>query len=122
MYIIEEGKAYLVDGEVAHLVNFDTTGKMLVDKDKKIDATDKNVYSFEEMYAKLNIAYMINQLNKKNASDSDNNEEIKKLNSKIVELTKENEKLKMLIAELQKTEEVESNHVEEKQENKKNKK
>ena len=102
MYIIEEGKAYLIDGEVGYLANFDKDGKMLIDKEKTIDTKGKEVYTYDEMYAKLNIAYRINELKKENALNGMENEVIDELNKKIADLTKENEELKSLLAEAEK--------------------
>lgn len=99
MYIIEEGKAYLVDGEVGYLTNFDTTGKMVVEKEKTIEIEGKEVYTFDEMYAKLNIAYKIEEAKKQNALKGIENEVIDELNKKVADLTKENEELKSLLAE-----------------------
>lgn len=102
MYIIEEGKAYLIDGEVGYLANFDKEGKMLIDKEKTIDVLGKVIYTYDEMYAKLNIAYRINELKKENALNGMENEVIDELNKKIADLTKENEELKSLLAEAEK--------------------
>ena len=99
MYLIEEGKAYLIDGEVGYLANFDKDGKMLIDKKETIDTKGKEVYTYDEMYAKLNIAYRINELKKENALNGMENEVIDELNKKIADLTKENEELKSLLAE-----------------------
>ena len=123
MYIIENGKAYLVDGEVAYLVNFDTTGKIIINKEETIETANKIIYSYNEMYAKLNIAYMIEEKKKENATDSIENEEIEKLNSKIIELTKENDELKAKLEELKTKEfpKIEYNSSKEEKNNKKNK-
>lgn len=99
MYIIKEGKAYLVDGEVAYLVNFDTTGKMLIDKDTTESILNEVVYTYDEMYAKLNIAYQIAEKKQEDALNGIENEVIDELNKKVADLTKENEKLKSLLAE-----------------------
>ena len=99
MYLIEEGKAYLIDGEVGYLANFDKDGKMLIDKKETIDTKGKEVYTYDEMYAKLNIAYRINELKKENALNGIENEVIDELNKKVADLTRENEELKSLLAE-----------------------
>lgn len=99
MYLIEEGKAYLIDGEVGYLANFDKEGKMLIDKKETIDTKGKEVYTYDEMYAKLNIAYRISELKKENALNGIENEVIDELNKKVADLTKENEELKSLLAE-----------------------
>lgn len=96
MYIIEDGKAYQINGEVAYQVKFDGEGKMTVDKEKEIDAKDKQKYSYDEMYRKLNIEYAIEMYNNQKREDK----RIQTLNSKIEELTKENQELKLKIKEL----------------------
>lgn len=129
MYIIEEGKAYLIDGEVGYLANFDKDGKMLIDKKETIDTKGKEVYTYDEMYAKLNIAYRISELKKENALNGIENEVIDELNKKVADLTKENEELKSLLAEKdvepekeeKETNEEEKPVEEETKENKKNK-
>lgn len=105
MYLIEEGKAYLVDGEVAYLINFDISGKMLIDKKETIDVSGKPIYTYDEMYARLNVAYMIEEKRKQNALDNIDNEIVDELTKKIDELTKENEELKSLLAEAEKSKE-----------------
>lgn len=98
MYIIEDGIAYQINGDVACQVNFDIDGSLLVNKDKTIKIEGKEKYTYNEMYAKLNVAYMIEEKKKENALKGSNNEQIKKLNSKIEELTKENKELKDKLA------------------------
>ena len=127
MYIIEEGKAYLVDGEVGYLTNFDTTGKMLIDKDTTIDVLGKVVYTYDEMYAKLNIKYKIEQKLKETALNSNDNKEIVKLKATIEELTKENKELKSLLEKMKTSEEAKNEEPKVEEENtskeyKKNKK
>jgi len=128
MYIIEEGKAYLVDGEIAKLATFDKTGKLIVDKEKTIEVEGKVLYTFDEMYAKLNVAYMIEEANNKNASKNIENKEIEKLNNVISELIKENDALKAELSSLKTTKEekeeapIEEEVVEEEKEEKSSKK
>ena len=105
MYIIENGKAYLLDGEVGYLINFDTDGKMYVDKEETIDVLGKVAYTYDEMYAKLNIAYMISEMKRKNALKDFAKSEFAEYEAKIAELEKENSELKALIAELEKSDE-----------------
>ena len=99
MYIIEDGKAYLVDGEVGYQINFDTTGKMLVEKDKTIEVAGKNTFTYNEIYAKLNIAYMIDEAKKKSALKGLVNDEVDNLNKEIKALRNENEQLKAQLKE-----------------------
>ncbi len=101
MYIIEKGKAYLLDGEVGYSINFDTDGKMVVEKEETIDAKGKAVYTFDEMYAKLNIAYNLQEIKKKNALKEFAKSEFEEYEAKIAELEKENSELKALIEELE---------------------
>ena len=120
MYIIEDGKAYLVDGEVGYQINFDTTGKMLIEKEKTIEVVGKITYSYDEIYAKLNIAYMIEEAKKKNALKGIVSNEVEGLNKQIEVLKNENEQLK---AELKKytADKKEENSKEEKNTSKKEK-
>lgn len=101
MYIIENGKAYLVDGEVGYLANFDKTGKMIINKKETIEADGKFKYTYDELYAKLNIAYLMEEAKRKDALKNIESDEIKKLNAEIEALKKENEDLKSLIEELE---------------------
>ena len=101
MYIIEDGKAYLVDGEVGYFANFDKTGKMIVDKEKTIDTKDKAVFTYDEMYAKLNISYMIEEAKRKDLINDIVGAELDEKNSEIEALKKENEELKSIIKELE---------------------
>lgn len=93
MYIIEDGKAYLVEGEVGYLANFDTTGKMLIDKEKTIEAEGKPLYTYSEMYAKLNIAYKIQKAINEKSMKNFENEFIEQLQAKIAELEGKNKEL-----------------------------
>lgn len=85
MYIIEDGKAYQIKGEVAYQVKFDSDGKMTVEKEKEIDAKDKQKYSYDEMYRKLNIKYAIEMAKLKKKE----NEEIQTLKQKVETLEEE---------------------------------
>jgi len=101
MYIIENGKAYLVDGEVGYFTNFDKTGKMIVDKKETIDTEGKAIFTYDEMYAKLNIAYKVEEAKRKDLINDIVGSECDELNSKIKELETENEELKSIIKELE---------------------
>lgn len=60
MFIIKEGNGYkVVDGK-AYKIDFDKNGQIIVtDKETKIDGNE-TLYSYDEMYRKLNIAYFAN--------------------------------------------------------------
>ena len=77
MYIIEKGKAYLINGEKAQLVIFEN-GKSTVDKEKTIDVKNQKRYNIEEVYKKLNVAYSLKL--------ADQKQKVKKLNSKEFEV------------------------------------
>lgn len=97
MYIIEEGKAYQISGDVAYQVMFDCNGSMKVDKEEKIEAKNKPKYSYDEMFRKLNVAYMIEQYSIKKAEEEKYKKytsQIEELKKKVEELTKENKELK----------------------------
>ncbi len=89
MYIIEQGKAYQINGNVAYQVLFDCNGSMKIDKEKEIEIEGKERYSFDEVYKKLNIDYLIEQYSTKKEEE----EKYKKYTSQIEELKKEIEKL-----------------------------
>ena len=65
MYIIEQGKAYQIEGDVAYQIKFDCNGSMSIDKENEIEVENKTKYSYEEMYRKLNVEYMIEQFSEK---------------------------------------------------------
>jgi len=97
MYIIKNGKAYQVDGEVAYLINFTTTGDMKVDKDQTIEVVGNTMYTYDEIYAKLNVAYMIEEAKRKNAikaiaKELENKEKVEK--EPVVEEKKEDKSTK----------------------------
>lgn len=89
MYIIEEGKAYFVKGKKAYAISFDLDKKMSIDEEESIDVENQPQYSYDIMYKKMNIDYMIEQ---EKASQGDNAE--------INALKKENEALKAEIKKL----------------------
>ena len=89
MYIIEEGKAYFVKGKKAYAISFDLDKKMSIDEKDNIDVENQPQYSYDVMYKKMNIDYMIEQ---EKASQGDNAE--------INALKKENEALKAEIKKL----------------------
>lgn len=109
MYIIENGSAYLIDGNKAYKVKFDLNKSMTFDKENAIDVEGHQKYTYDEVLKKLNIDYNIilkrqELVNKVNESST-----VKELNAKIEELTNK-------IAELTK---VEKPKVEESKETKK---
>ena len=89
MYIIEEGKAYFVKGKKAYAISFDLDKKMSIDEEESIDVENQPKYSYDVMYRKMNVDYMVEQ---EKASQGDN--------AKINALKKENEALKAEIKEL----------------------
>lgn len=94
MYIIENGKVYLINGEVGYLVNFNANGKMNIDKENTIDVLGKVTYTYDEIYRKLNIAQKIQQAKNKKLVEDGASEIVKELKTKIDALTRENEELK----------------------------
>ena len=89
MYIIEEGKAYFVKGKKAYAISFDLDKKMEIDEKDSIDVENQPQYSYDVMYRKMNVDYMVEQ---EKASQGDNAE--------INALKKENEALKAEIKKL----------------------
>lgn len=89
MYLIEEGKAYFIKGDKAYKVSFDLNKNMKIDEEDCIDVKNQPKYTYDVMYRKLNIEYMVE---KQKAEKSDN--------AIINSLKSENEKLKLEIKEL----------------------
>lgn len=89
MYIIEDGKAYQIDGDVAYKVKFDANGLMTIDKESKIEVASKEKFTYDEMYRKLNVKYVLEQYSMQQKEE----EKYKTLNSRIKELEKEIERL-----------------------------
>jgi hypothetical protein len=89
MYIIEEGRAYFVKGKKAYAISFNLDKKMSIDEEESIDVKNQPKYSYDIMYRKLNIDYMIEQ---EKASQGDN--------AKLYALKKENEELTAKVKEL----------------------
>lgn len=64
MFIIEESKAYLVNGNEAKEVSFGLDGKMNVNDKNTIEVKGQPQFTYDEMYCKLNIAFQIQQAKK----------------------------------------------------------
>ncbi len=97
MYIIEQGKAYQIDGDVAYQIKFGCDGSMSIDKENEIEVENKPKYTYEEMYRKLNVEYMIEQFSAKKEEEAKYKNllsQIEELKAKVEELTKENKELK----------------------------
>lgn len=93
MYLIEEGKAYFVKGDKAYEVSFDLDKKMKIDEEKSIDVKNQPKYSYDVMYRKLNVDYMVE---KEKAKQGDN-AIINALKNENEALKSEIERLKALI-------------------------
>lgn len=105
MYIIENGSAYLIDGNKAYKIKFDLNKNMTFDKENAIDVEGHQKYTYDEVLKKLNIEYNI-EIKKQELTDKANESiAIKELNAKIAELTKNNDELVKKIAELTKVDE-----------------
>lgn len=106
MYIIEEGKAYFVKGKKAYAISFGLDKKMKIDEKDSIDVENQPKYSYDVMYRKMNVDYMVEQ---EKASQGDNAEinALKKENEELIArvkeleaLAKEKEALKAEVEEL----------------------
>lgn len=58
-YLIENGKAYQIEGEKAYEMTFFFDGSIKTDKSKSIDVKGKEKFSFYELERKLNLQDMI---------------------------------------------------------------
>ena len=124
MYIIENGKGYSINGDKAYKIIFDLDGGMKVDEEDFIEVENQKQISYEEMFKKLNIQYMIEQAKIKKSKKENESEELKQLeakneelsriieelNEKIKKLELENEELKQQPATEQVNEQVEENN------------
>lgn len=99
MYIIEEGKAYFVEGDKAYLVNFGAS-KSEISKDDFIEVEKQPQYTYDEVYRKLNVAYFLKQEENKKKIKEFNSEEFEAYEKEIEALNAENEELKKEIEAL----------------------
>lgn len=58
-YLIENGKAYQIEGEKAYEMDFFFDGSIKTNKNKSIDVKGKERFSFYELERKLNLQDMI---------------------------------------------------------------
>lgn len=99
MYIIEEGKAYFVEGDKAYLVNFGAS-KSEISKDDFIEVEKQPQYTYDEVYRKLNVAYFLKQEENKEKIKEFNSAEFEAYEKEIEALNAENEDLKKEIEAL----------------------
>lgn len=101
MYIIENGKPYLIENNMAYNIIFGAEGKTSVNKDDSIEYTNQQTYTYDEIVRKFNINFLTELREQKEQAKKFFAEEIKEYESKIKELEKlvkelkkENETLK----------------------------
>lgn len=114
MYLIENAEGYFVRGDKAYKISFGEDGEIKVDKKDFIEVENQPKYTYNELIAKLNVKYMLEQAKLKAGKNGDESEELKSLKEENKELRKEIEEKNDKIAELElQVEELQKEPVEE---------
>lgn len=101
MYIIEEGRPYIVKGKKAYGVSFGDNGKMVINEEE-IEVSGQKTFSYDEIIRKFNVEYMVQQRKKELEKMADESEELKAIRAELEEIKSERDALK---AELEATKE-----------------
>lgn len=101
MYLIENGRGYSIKDDKAYKITFGVDGKMKIDEEDFIEVEGKPRYTYNELMAKLNVKYMLEQAKLKAGKKQDESEELKALKEENEQLLNENEAYKEKIAELE---------------------
>lgn len=101
MYLIENGRGYSIKDDKAYKITFGIDGKMKIDEEDFIEVEGKTRYTYNELMAKLNVKYMLEQAKLKAGKKQDESEELKALKEENEQLLNENEAYKEKIAELE---------------------
>ncbi len=101
MYLIENGKGYLIKEDKAYKVTFGLEGKMKVDENDFIEVVNQPKYNYDELTRKLNVEYMLEQAKLKANKSQNESEELKALRDENESLNLQVEELKNKIAELE---------------------
>lgn len=101
MYLIENGRGYSIKDDKAYKITFGIDGKMKIDEEDFIEVEGKPRYTYNELMAKLNVKYMLEQAKLKAGKKQDESEELKALKEENEQLLNENEAYKEKIAELE---------------------
>ena len=94
MYIIEEGKPYIVKGDKAYGISFGDNGKIVVNEEQEIELSSQKKLSYEEIVRKFNVEYMVQQRKKAAERQAEESEELKALREELEKVKKERDSLK----------------------------
>lgn len=94
MYIIEEGKPYIVKGDKAYGISFGDNGKIVVNEEQEIELSNQKKLSYEEIVRKFNVEYMVQQRKKTAERQAEESEELKALREELEKVKKERDSLK----------------------------
>ena len=94
MYIIEEGKPYIVKGDKAYGISFGDNGKIVVNEEQEIELSSQKKLSYDEIVRKFNVGYMLQQRQKALEKQAEESEELKALREELEKVKKERDSLK----------------------------
>ena len=95
MYIIEEGKPYIVKGDKAYGISFGDNGKIVVNEEQEIELSNQKTFSYDEIIRKFNVEYMVQQRKKAVERQAEESEELKALREELEEIKSERDALKV---------------------------
>lgn len=101
MYLIENGNGYSIKGDKAYKIIFKANGEMGIDEEDSIEVESKTKYTYNELVAKLNVNYMLEQAKLKSEKSKGESEELKSLKEENKSLIKKLEEKSNKIAELE---------------------
>lgn len=93
-YLIENGKAYQIEGDKAYEMTFFFDGSIKTDKSKSIDVKGKEKFSFYELERKLNLQDMILEESSTVLTIENEDKALKKIKESAKETVESEEKLK----------------------------
>lgn len=93
-YLIENGKAYQIEGEKAYEMNFFFDGSIKTNRNKSIDVKGKEKFSFYELERKLNLQNMIIEENSAVSTTKNEDKALKGIKESAKETTESERKLK----------------------------
>lgn len=94
MYIIEEGRPYIIKGKEAYGISFGDNGKMVINEKEKIEVSNQKTFSYDEIIRKFNVEYMVQQRKKELEKMADESEELKAIRAELEEVKSERDALK----------------------------
>ena len=79
MYLIKNGRGYSIKEDKAYKITFGIDGKMKIDENDFIEVENQPKYNYDELIAKLNVKYMLEQAKEKaNKSKDESKKFLKK--------------------------------------------